>query len=209
MPEGVYRTGGFQVGRYAGRGAELKFFDGTKASTATGTGGTIFNDSLVLIQQGAGESNRIGRKCVVKSIHLRGQVLLAAKTSSNQTSDVVRIMLYWDKQTNGAAATVANILASADSDAFRNLQNSGRFRILYDKWTNMSALSGQGDGTTFAYGEVAKHFRINKRCHVPLEFDASTGAITDLTTNNIGVLVISQAGAASVEYNWRIRFSDN
>lgn len=187
---------------------ELKFFDTTKTTTTSSTSGAIFNSSLVLIPQGVTESNRVGRKCVVKRLNMRGNFDLVSATAANQTSDVLRVIVYVDKQTNGAAATVTDILETATYNSFRNLSNTQRFQILYDKSFGLNAPSGQGDGTTFAYGEYAEPWSMNKTLSLPIEYNSTTGALTEITSNNIGVLVISKAGAAKFDYVARVRFSD-
>jgi len=64
---GVDRTGGY-YGRFAGRGAELKFFD-TATSFSIDTSPEVpATGQLVLIPQGVTESTRVGRKCVIRSI---------------------------------------------------------------------------------------------------------------------------------------------
>jgi len=67
---GVDRTGGY-YGRFAGRGAELKFFD-TATSFSIDTSPEVpATGQLVLIPQGVTESTRVGRKCVIRSIQGR------------------------------------------------------------------------------------------------------------------------------------------
>jgi len=68
---GYDRTGG-SYGRYAGRGAELKFFDTSLSFLFDTTGEVPATGQLVLIPQGVTESTRVGRKCVIKSVHLKG-----------------------------------------------------------------------------------------------------------------------------------------
>lgn len=117
-------------------------------------------------------------------------------------------MVYWDKQSNGAAATVANLLAGTDINEFRNLQQTGRFRTLHDKIYTLSATAGSGNGTTSKFGKQVRRFKVNKNVVIPLTFDGNAGAITDLTTNNLGVMVISESSYAYIKYKWRLRFSD-
>ena len=185
---------------------EIKFFDTAKSTTTAASSGTVLSSSLVLIEQGNGESNRIGRKCVVSSLHMRGKIHLPT-TTPNQSADVCRIIVYVDRACNGLAATVALLLASADYRSFRNLDNSGRFRTLMDQSFAINIQGAAGDGTTNATNEAMLAWSLNKRVTVPLEFDASTGAITDLTGSNIGVIAISDSGLAEVDYIARVRFS--
>lgn len=191
-------------GRRSGFGGELKFFDSFRVITATVAAGSVVDSSLNLIQQGAGESNRIGRKIVLRKIHIKGDVVLPATAVAADTSDAVRVIVFHDKQTNGATATPAQILAGTYL-SFRNLQQTGRFNLLYDETHYVNAKGGLAG----SFGEERKPFNVNAECFIPLEFDASTGAITDLTTNNVGVLVYSAQGLATINYFWRVRYSDN
>ncbi len=194
-------------GRFA-NGGENKFFDTARASVAIGTGGTITNLSLNLIPQGVTESTRVGRKCTIKGLFIKGQLFLNEVTDGSSSADVARVIIYHDKQANGTTAAVLDILETATLNSFRNLSNSNRFRILHDKTMNLAIPSAAGNGTTQEWGRVMKNFKINKKLSMPIEFSATTGAITEIRSNNIGVLMISSAGFATVLYTARVRFSD-
>ena len=56
-----------------------------------------------------------------------------ASTNSSAASNLVRIIVYLDRQCNGAAAGVTDLLESASYLSFRNLANQSRFKFLYDK----------------------------------------------------------------------------
>lgn len=185
---------------------EMKFVDTTFASAATTTAGAITNSSLNVIPQDNTESGRIGRKCVIKRVQLQGKLQLPASSTLNTSSDIVRIIVYQDKQTNGAAATVALLLEAANIFSFRNLENSGRFNILMDKKMTINAQGATGTSSSAA----TKPWSLYKSCNIPIEFDASasTGVITTMRSNNVGVMVISDDGRAQIEYRARVRFSD-
>ncbi len=208
---GYARIGGF-YGRYSGRGAELKFHNLDVDDAVIATGGTIAEDSLLTIAEGNGESDRVGRKVTVKRIQMNYDFLLPQTAVAAQTSDAVRVILYWDKQTNGAAATVLGILEVADWQSFRNLANSGRFQVLLDKTVSLNCGAGSGRGTTdtLSYAEVEKHFSWSKACNIPIEYDnsATTGVITSIRSNNLGILTISKGGLAAFGSRIRIRYSD-
>ncbi len=109
-------------------GGELKFFDTLKAATTVTETGTILDDSLVHIPQGVTESERVGRKCTLRSIHIKGTFLNSNVTSVNDTKNGVRIIMYLDKQANGATAAVSDVLEDITEvngyNSFRNLSNS-------------------------------------------------------------------------------------
>ncbi len=186
---------------------ELKFFDLDIDQSPVAVGGNI-TDSVNEIAQGVTETTRIGRKCTIKSINWRFKISLPASTTSASTSDVIRVMLYLDKQANGATAAVADILESADFQSFNNLSNKSRFRTIMDRTYDLNVPSGGGDGTTEDYGEVTETDTLFKKVNVPIEFNSTAGAITELTSNNFGVLLISASGLATFSSKMRLRYSD-
>ncbi len=203
---GTLRTGGF-YGRYSGSGAEKKFLDLDVNDAVVATGGLVFN-SINLIPQGTTESTRIGRKCTLTKVGWKMDIKLPGTTLNANTTDVVRVMMFLDKQCNGATATVTGVLESADYQSFNNLSNSSRFRTLMDRTYTVTANSGGGDGTSNDFGEglVTDTFYMN--LNVPIEFDSTAGAITEIRSNNIGILVISKFGLAAFSSKVRVRFSD-
>lgn len=202
--KGYDRTSGY-YGRFSTPGGENKFFDTTVGVATIGTGGTIFSSSLNLIPQGTTESSRIGRKCTVRSLSINGSFFLPGTVTAADGSDVFRLIIYLDKQCNGAAATVTDILETANIYSFNNLANSGRFRILKTKKVSMSATAGNGTSSM----EKQQFFSFTLNLNLPLEFSSTTGALTEIRSNNLGVLAISQDGKCQMAFTTRIRFSDN
>ncbi len=202
---GYQRTTGF-YGRFAGAGAEQKFFDEAKAQTTCATGGTVLDDSLNEVPQGTTESERIGRKIVVKSLQMHGEFALPGATAAANMTDRVRCIVYLDKQANGGAATVLNILQSADIDSFYNLENQGRFRILMDKMQDFNATSSFG--ATLQSAPMLKTWKLSRKLNFPIEMSGTAGAITEMRSNNIGVIGISESGLAQVQYQSRIRYGE-
>lgn len=192
-------------GRLAGPNQELKFFDTDTAANFDATGNRI--TSLNLVAQGTDENDRIGRKCTIKSVHWKGLITLAASPSASATaSDHGRIILYLDKQTNGAAAAVTDLLESTATDAFRNLANSQRFVVLHDSRFTLTSAAAED---SLGFGPIKRVFNVNKRVNIPLEFSAGTGALTELRSNNLACLFISDGtDLLSFTGTFRIRFSD-
>ncbi len=204
---GFSRTSGF-YGRYPPGGTELKFHDLDLDDALIASGGTITN-SLNLIAQGTTESTRIGRKCNVRSIAWRFALELPEGTDDTKTSDVARVMLYLDKQANGATAAVTDILESADYQSFNNLANKSRFRTLMDRtYVLNSSAGGTSAASTDQWGAVTIDDTWFHKCNVPIEFDSTAGAITEIRSNNFGVLLISLSGNIKFDSKIRVRFSD-
>ncbi len=199
---GYVRTAG-----YYGASRELKFHDLDVNDAAIAAGGTITEDSCLTIAQGDGESERLGRKCNVKSVNWRFLISMEDAQVTG-AADVVRVILYLDKQANGATAAVTDILEAADFQSFNNLANKSRFRTLMDRTYDIQRAAGQGNGTTYQYGEVFVSDSVYVSCNYPIEYDnsATTGVIATMRSNNIGVLLLSKNGLCVFESKMRVRF---
>lgn len=208
----IYKgTNGSSVyyGRYAPLGTELKFYDQSAGPTAASSTGTIASASLCTVASGTGESQRIGRKITISSIHLRVVASLNATTTASNTDDGLRVILYWDKQCNGASAAVTDILETGDYLSYNNLSNKNRFTILADKMVDVSATAGAYNGTTNQFAQKANTHSWNIRCRLPVEFSSTTGVIGEIRSNNLGLLMVSDNNQVQYRYQARVRFSDN
>lgn len=184
--------------------SELKFFDTVKGVTTAANTGTILSNSLNLIPQGADEDERIGRSIVVKKIMVQGTAFLPGTATVADAADSLRLILYYDKQANKAAAAVTDILATASVWSFNNLSNSKRFQILKQKRFAITATAGNGASTS----ERQIMFQMYVKGDFPIEFNSTLGVIGEITSGNIGILGISQDSKVQVAYTARVRFSD-
>lgn len=209
---GVDRTGGF-YGRYASRDGELKFHDVDLDDAIIAVGGQV-TPTINIIPQGITEVTRIGRKCTIKSINWRFRLTLqendAVATPGNV--ETTRVILYQDKQCNGATAAVTDLLETDDVHSFRNLANSGRFNFIYDKIYAMNYMGMASDGVGLvSQGPNSREISMYKKCDIPLEFNssASDGSLATIRSNNLGVMLVCLSGTASFNSKIRLRFSDN
>ncbi len=211
---GAYRRTGF-YGRYnnynrgGGPGSELKFHDTTWDVNPIPAVGTFVRTSLCLIAQNVGESGRIGRKCTIKKIQFRGRVRLNSfeSVASPLPGDLVRFILYVDKQTNGAVATAAQLLDTDQVNSFSNLNNT-RFRILWDKFININGhgITSEGAGLV-SQAASGRYVQFYKRVNIPIEYNAAAGAIGEIRSNNIGMMVISAEARCQIDNShFRLRF---
>lgn len=210
---GYNRTGGF-YGRFSKSGGELKFHDVDIDDGSIAQNGTVLNTgSINLIAQGTGESQRIGRKCTIRKIGWRYTLTLAS-TATPAGQESIRVILYLDKQANGVTATVSGaggILAADNWQAFHNLANTSRFVTLMDRTHDLNPSGGAGNGTANDTINTVRSYRFFKNCNIPLEFSSTAGAITELRSNNIGVIVLAKNSNAvgSIDSKMRLRFSDS
>lgn len=192
-------------GRRVGPSQEWKFLDVQIDDALIAQAGTV-TPSVNLIAQGVTESNRVGRKCSIRSISWRWNLQMKSQAVMSSTSDSVRLIVYIDKQANGATAAVLDILETANFQSFNNLSNSGRFRVLYDKMMNTQQNAAIAGPVT---NEQDLNGTFHKALNLPIEFSGTGGTIDEIRSNNIGLLVISFGGFTSLVSKIRIRFSDS
>lgn len=204
---GVERVSGY-YGRYAPVGSEMKFFDTQLSFTFDTTTEVPATGQLVLIPQGVTESQRIGRKCIIKSIEVTGSMTNSPAAAANASVNAY-LWLVWDKQCNGAAAAVADVFSNTGTPAefTRNMANSSRFVIL-KKWIKVFDASA---GVTTAYNSTRRPINFYKKCSIPLEYSSTTGAITEIKSNNLFLIAGALGGDDTVTMlgTCRVRFSDN
>ncbi len=191
---------------------EYKFHESNNNdATVAQTGG--IQGSMNVVAQGLTETTRVGRKIWVHTISSRFEMVLQPQVDVGDISngDTLRIILYLDQQANGAVATVTDILETAEYESFRNLANSGRFKILHDKFYTMNRRVSYVDGTnTSGTPLVVRQLSVYKTgLNIPIEYNGATGAVTEMATNNLSYLFISSQGICGVQNQInRIRYSD-
>jgi len=180
---------------------------------ATGTQLQLLNGCIA----GSQNFNRIGRKITMKNLQIRGQFLL---TDDTTLMTVVRMIVVYDKQPNGAAPTFANIIQSQNISgtaeslfaSFVNLDNRDRFEIVRDYQYSL------GSRSTVATQSIAQGpgvICVNE--FIPLGgrevvFNAGTaGTVGDITTGALYAFFISNTPNATgciSQLSFRTRFTD-
>ena len=183
---------------------EWKFHDVTTTDADIASTGEILEDSLLHIAAGTGESQRVGRKIWVKSLSMHAHLTLDEGTNLAHCVQYIRTIVYVDKQANGAAATVAEILESTAFQSHYNANNvPSRFRILCDKRHKVGSKTAAGDGTTNDFGLEVVAFKFYKRMNLPVEYSSTTGAIGEICCNNIGLMAIALGGNQTCQWKDR------
>lgn len=201
---------------------ELKFIDVEQANQNIAFSGTVASDFLT-VPQGTTESERTGRKIWIKSIYIRGYLLLdndaEAITNNNAGNDYVRVCIVRDKVANGSQATYAQVFGAAtDNDLnslkFRSLNRTKRFDILYEKWFRVGNLVAGYDGTagTTYYrigGRTLVEIYLNN-LNIPISYGGATGAVSERLDHNV-FMVMSDSNDQS-DLGWsgltRMRYVD-
>ena len=181
-----------------GANVALPLLTAATGSASLATGMVAIN----LVQQGAAYYNRIGTKAVVKSIAV--QFGLGAPESYTKPG-LVRYMVVYDRQPNGAYPTIGDILQNPAGNTFFNtgvnMTNKSRFSILRDKVVCLDAAQA-------AVLQV-KEFISNR---LETEYGTSTGGIGDIKSGAILLIIgyetIAEPAPTCFYPRTRIRYYD-
>lgn len=190
-------------------GQELKHFDNSQAaSNISATGAQIAVDIFDVVQ-GLTDQTRIGRKITVKKFQLR-YIWTQPSAVGTGDGDSCRLIVGIDHQCNGAVPTTLDILETADHLSYYNLANSDRFTIIHDKQTQPldPTAGGPASTTTTRFSSNGIYTAFSKVMNLDIEYDATAGVVTDLTSNNFFILAITRLAAADIKLQWRFRYTD-
>lgn len=216
--KGYLRTGG-AYGRFGGPGMgfrELKWHDFEFLHNIISIAGEV-EESVNKVQQGTGQSQRVGNRMLVKSVSAKFRVQRILDRNLLDTGMApasLRIIVYIDKQCNGATATVSDLLEDTTHpvQSYYEMDHVKRFRILLDKVIPLNHTNLVWDANTSKVirpGEE-KWCYLNKRLALPIVFSSTTGAITEIQSNNIGFMTVCNENdqIVRVEGTFRLRFLD-
>lgn len=196
------RPGGF----YRRGRAELKVID-VVATAVTPTGAGAFT-LLNGVSQGTDYLNRIGRKAYMKSILLRATVNPASGTS-RPIGNIVRAVVFWDLQANGAAPVFLDLFqANADVNTPLNLTNRDRFRIISDKFIVMNP-DTYATGAPTAGNPITRNYKVYRKCNQEVIFGGTNATVASIQTGSLYICVLSQGTSLSTyTFTFRTRFED-
>ncbi len=210
---------------------EKKFLDfttGIISSTIAvdDTSWTFLDDSssptgtILKIQQGSGESERIGRRIILTDIlwnlTLEMPALAISTTPlTSEATEIFRLVIYLDKQCNGAIANTTTIFEDTDIHSYRNIENASRYTILWDKTVTLTGrvvTAWDGTNDTWTVPEVFKRVKYHWKGRIPIEYNQTftDGRIATIRSNNIGIIALTEnssaARTAALYGQMRIRF---
>lgn len=202
--------------RFSGPGVtrpEKKFLDIDILDNPIGTTAGVIS-SLNILPQGIAANERIGRKVTITKLKIKYRIHmpLTESVSTLTSGDTVRVMIFIDKQANGAAALGTDILSDdTDYHSYRLLSNAGRFTVLWDRTDHLDFANFVYDSNVPQVMQTggAYYIKFSKNLNLPIEFNGATGAITEIRSNNIGMLLMSSNGRAVMKGISRIRYADN
>jgi len=213
------RTAGFL-------GIETKFYDTYRAPVAvvspTDCSGGEYDPSATSMistpAQGDGETNRDGKRIVIKSVQIKGQITTSAVelAAGPYVGCKVFIALVRDTQSNAAQLNSEDVFKNWSGDAtlaacpLRNLLYAERFEVLKTELLDLTpnALSHVA-ADAFSYPGGSATFEWFKTLELPVNFNAGTTAtIANVVDNSLHVIAFTSSTQSTplISYNSRIRF---
>lgn len=183
---------------------ELNFVDRINQALALDTTGTVLllNGTV----PGTNEFNRIGRKITMKAIRLRFGLFPAAPAAGQ--NEALRILLVYDRQSNGAAPAWADVIQSQDAAGttsstawdHRNESNRDRFVVLRDwhfKATGAAGIFANSlDGTEFTKDSTYDVYVRLKGLETHYN-TGTAGTIADITTGALFMMSLGTSAAVN------------
>lgn len=203
------------------KGSEKKALDIPVTVTDFVAAGHII--PLNIVTQGAAFYNRIGSRIELSSIQLRG--FIDPVVNSPTAHDLGRIILFYDRQTNGVLPTRNELLqnrdlggaASNSALAGINLDNRDRFLVIRDQHIFFPESYGGVIPTIVGTNTISKEgyneFLVNvyvKLKGLTTQFKANAGNIGDISSGGLFLLFTSQTTNNARNCTWtaRLRFKD-
>jgi len=185
---------------------ETGFVDLASATYNLNTTGSIV--LIPTIAQGASVNQRVGKKIKLKSLACRGMVYNDTAASLNDCC----ILIVYDRRPQASLPAITDILVAANSNAFNNDANSGRFQIM--KREDFMLLGVPATGSTMTERSAASaDFYLSLR-NLPCTFKAAgTGAMGDIEEGALYLVTVGQNTGGSnngafAALSFRTRFID-
>lgn len=204
MADGRFFSGGNpNMSGFRSARVEPGYVDVAAATYALDNTGSI--TLLNTVPQGAGTSQRVGKRIALKSLQCHG----SSQTGSTCTVNDVAIIIVYDKRPCGVLPAITDILVSASARAFNNDTNSDRFRIL--KRVDHGMVGSAANQYT-AKSQWSEDFFLNLNGMPQVFKAAGTGAIGDIAEGALYLITVGTvaAGTAAAELTagFRLRYID-
>lgn len=153
-------------------------------------------------------TDRVGRKIYMKSIFIRGTV---GPVDTNVSNSLVRLMIIYDTEPNGALPAVTDILAQGRSESQTNLSNRHRFYIVIDKQYYIGRYSDTIQQSVAA-GPSGYAIKIFRKLNLETIYDGTTNVIGSISSGALYILTLGNQAAndgGRFKLTTRIRFCDS
>lgn len=183
--------------------AETKFIDVSPGVTTTPAVSTFFATPRLLngCIQGTEATQRLGRRIVMTSLYLKGNIRLDPTTAGGGFN---RVVVVYDKQANATTPAITDVLLADDITSPNNLSNRDRFVKIIDMETPSIGVGG----------DYSVPIEIYRKLNLETCFNTgNAGTVGDITTGSLWLFFCNNAGFTTagplVSLRSRVKFSDH
>lgn len=179
-------------------------------ATFTGSSSAAQQYLINGLAQGTGVINRIGNKVNILALDIRWTMSANSAASTAITPSRVRVILVWNRQTNGSLLSLPNLLQ--DPNAVTNINSAfnyvarDRYKVLYDKVFDLGYDGDVLESRELKHGKIIKYFK-----HKPsVTYNAGGATISDIVKNSLELYFISDVNLLGPTISWqgRLLFED-
>lgn len=183
---------------------ELKYNNLTNSLTAISTTANIY--SLSAIGQGDDYNQRVGEELTAKYLNVKMRI----RHFANANADVVRVIIFWDKQVNGVGPVAFTSASAVDAllddtnvgqvcYAQPNYRTKHRYTILYDK---LHIMNPDSSGVN-----LTKAFKFNTNLGgAKQKFSDSGATYTSQVSRGLFLMVFGNDCDATTSFQHNTRF---
>jgi len=217
---------GVPASRLVGNKPEIKSVDLVAGPVTKPTSTTAQFTLLNAIQEGSSFYNRVGRKIMMRSLHLTG--LVFQNQGGAGVDEYLRHMIVYDRQPNGAVPSIADILLDYDNTGTTttnslsglNMNNADRFVILRDMRVAIPKNDDNGglqDVSAAVIDYTTNRVNINefvllKNLETHYKATTNPGVIGDIASGALWFVQFGNVAAATAAYavafQARLRYHD-
>ncbi len=170
--------------------------------TITNVGSQLIPDTGIFnllngVSTGTTESTRNGNSVRANSLFSR----LTFTANSSATNTFVRMIIFWDRQTNSATPSTADLLESVNHLSSLNKNRGKRFKVIHDRLIKLIPGQDTQAVTMKCYKRLQRH----------IEFDNTDATVASISTNSLFLFFISSeaTNTPTVAHNNTFRYIDN
>lgn len=180
-----------------------------------------------LVQVGSSMFNRIGRKIEMRSVRMNAYMITAPVTRATVFPDFGRVMIVYDRQTNGAFPAIADILQDTEQSGTNsttaqsglNMNNRERFVTIMDKRITIPQATATAGVLTNVFPNAQElpakfnEFRKLRGLTTHFKADSNPAVIGDVATGGLYVISFASNQASgtelfSLDWNLRLKYTD-
>lgn len=169
---------------------------------------------LSAVAQGDGESQRDGRIYYITRLSVKGEINIAAieSTTAPLADRQARIVILWDSSTNGTEVVATDVMdggQTRDIYSWRNLQEIGRFKVLYDRTLTIRQIqTNEGAANLFAGGLALRNFSFSHNFKKPIRVvtTGTAGTVAEMSDNSLSLIGVADSATITLSYQARLRY---